>query len=257
MFAPPLLIIGALASVTSPEATTYQTTTLPQQHDNGVASEPNTFIASEEPITTYPVTVVKTGLDFQYTYEGELKAYSDKTVIEATWTPECGDSAPVDFQTQRFTYTLPTSSSQMETKNEYSDCFGQEGVSHQSDPYQVDADGTIRVDLVEPSDGSLIREDFIVITSGPIPEERTVSETIADPADEASDIPYAADLDAEPQTAVAESIEEELQVESVQPTVYYSTCKEYNEAGLGNFTTSDPEYSSRRDRDKDGIACEF
>ncbi len=36
-----------------------------------------------------------------------------------------------------------------------------------------------------------------------------------------------------------------------------STCKEYNALGYGNFTPSDPEYTSRRDRDSDGIACEF
>lgn len=58
----------------------------------------------------------------------------------------------------------------METKKEYSDCFGKEGVSTESDPFKVDFDGTIRVDLIEPSDGSLIRENFIVIMGEPAPD---------------------------------------------------------------------------------------
>lgn len=134
----------------------------------------------ESDVTAYPVTIVKTGEDFQYTYSGELKVYADKAVIEATWQPECGDVAPVDFQTHRITYTLNSDSSTVDTTGNFSDCFGKEGVlKDDSDPYQVDSDGTIRVDLIEPSDGSLVRKDFIVITGGPTPssEDKVSRET--------------------------------------------------------------------------------
>jgi hypothetical protein len=33
------------------------------------------------------------------------------------------------------------------------------------------------------------------------------------------------------------------------------TCKSLNAKGWGNFPKGDPNYSSNRDRDKDGIAC--
>lgn len=41
------------------------------------------------------------------------------------------------------------------------------------------------------------------------------------------------------------------------PPVSYRTCKEFNAAGYGDFRPGDPEYTARRDRDNDGIACEF
>ena len=257
--APPLLLLVLLGAVIGSEES-GQNAMAPQPTKIEAAAveqtEKPTATAVKAPIATYPITVVKTGLDFQYTYEGELKVYPDKTVIEATWTPECGDSAPVDYQTQKFTYTLPSGSSQMEIRNEYSDCLGNKGVNSENAPYRVDPDGTIKADLIEPSDGSLIREDFIVITGGPAPEGGAVSESSVDSADEsASDTLYASEPELE--TPVEETIEEEVYVEQATPAVSYSTCKEYNNAGLGNFTPSDPEYTSKRDRDSDGIACEF
>jgi len=35
------------------------------------------------------------------------------------------------------------------------------------------------------------------------------------------------------------------------------TCKELNEMGLGNFRPGDPNYTPGRDRNNDGVACEF
>ena len=211
-------------------------------------SKPSVPVASEAPSETYPITVVKTGLDFQYTYEGALQVYSDKTVVQATWTPQCGETASVDYQTQRFTYTFSPDSSQMETKNEYSDCFGKEGIRTQSDPFQLDSDGTIRVDLIEPSDGSLIREDFIVITGGPALDAAAVE---ADSVDVSYSEPEETIYEAEPYDIG------ELGGGGLNDLAQYSNCSEFNDAGLGNFTPDHPSYSSKRDRDKDGIACEF
>ena len=258
-FAPPLLLLLLLGAVIGGEES-GQNAIAPQPEKIEAAAVEQTEkpIATEvkAPSATYPITVIKTGLDFQYTYEGELKVYPGKTVIEATWTPECGESAPVDYQTQKFTYALPSDSSQMEIRNNYSDCLGNEGINNEDAPYRVDPDGTIRADLIEPSDGSLIREDFIVITGGPAPEGETVSESGVKSTDNGDpDTLYASEPELE--TPVEETIEEEVYVEQAAPAVSYSTCKEYNNAGLGNFTPSDPEYTSKRDRDGDGIACEF
>ena len=97
VFSPPALIIGLILSVFSSEATTRQPTTLSSQQSHELASKPSELVKTEEPSATYLITVVKTGLDFQYSYEGELEVYAGKTTIEATWAPECGDSASVDF----------------------------------------------------------------------------------------------------------------------------------------------------------------
>ena len=258
-FAPPLLLLSIIgASIGGGEPSQNAIAPQPKRIETTAVEKTEKPIATEvkAPSATYPITVTKTGLDFQYTYEGELKVYPDKAVIEATWTPECGESAPVDYQTQKFTYTLPSGNSQMEIQNEYSDCLGNEGVNNESAPYRVDPDGTIRADLIEPSDGSLIREDFIVITGGPAPEGETVSESGVESTDDRPlDTLYASEP--EPETPMEETIEEEVYVEQATPSVSYSTCKEYNSAGLGNFTPDDPEYTSKRDRDGDGIACEF
>lgn len=258
-FAPLLLLLSILsASIVGGESSQNAIEPQPKRIETASVEEIEKPIATEvkAPSAIYPITAVKTGLDFQYTYGGELKVYPDKTVIEATWTPACGDSSPVDYQTQKFTYTFTSGNSQMETRNEYSDCFGNEGVSSESDPYRVDPDGTIRVDLIEPSDGSLIREDFIVITGGPDPVGKTVSQSNVKATDKGSpDTLYTSEPEIE--TPIEETVEEEVYVEQTAPAVYYSTCKEYNDAGLGNFTPDDPEYTSKRDRDSDGIACEF
>lgn len=258
-FAPPLLLLWILgASIGGKESSQSVIAPQPKRIETASIEKAETPIAIEvkAPSATYPVTVTKTWLDFQYTYEGELKVYPDKTVIEAIWTPECGASASVDYQTQKFTYTLPSGSSQMETQNEYSGCLGNEGVSNESDPYQVDPDGTIRVDLIEPSDGSLIREDFIVITGGPAPAGETASKSDVESTDNrSSDTLYATGPELE--IPMEETIEEEAYAEQAAPAVAYSTCKEYNSVGLGNFTPGDSEYTSRRDGDGDGIACEF
>ena len=57
--------------------------------------------------------------------------------------------------------------------------------------------------------------------------------------------------------AQAEPIYEPEPVHTTPLRPFYFTCKEYNASGYGNFTPSDPEYTSRRDHDGDGIACEF
>jgi len=41
-----------------------------------------------------------------------------------------------------------------------------------------------------------------------------------------------------------------------QKSVYYSSCKEAKEAGAAPLREGDPGYSSKLDRDGDGIACE-
>ena len=71
-----------------------------------------------EPITVspdavYPVTVTRSGLDFSNTFDGIMEVYPDKTVVVATWTPECGDTAPVAQQTQKFVHTMPSGSFNM------------------------------------------------------------------------------------------------------------------------------------------------
>ena len=68
----------------------------------------------------------------------------------------------------------------IEIQNKYSDCLGNEGITTDNYPYQVDPDGTIRANLVE-TDGSLIRKDFILITGGPAPEGETVSKVDVKP----------------------------------------------------------------------------
>ena len=245
---PPILIIGGFFSIISPEGTADQSAVVLQEQETEMDSKPSVPVTSKAPSETYPITVVKTGLDFQYTYEGALQVYSDKTVVQATWTPQCGETASVDYQTQRFTYTFSPDSSQMETKNEYSDCFGKEGIRTQSDPFQLDSDGTIRVDLIEPSDGSLIREDFIVITGGPALDAAAVE---ANSVDVSYSEPKETIYEAEPYDIG------ELGGGGLNDLAQYSTCAEFNGAGLGNFTPDHPSYSSKRDRDKDDIACEF
>ena len=187
---------------------------------------------------TYPVTVTKTGIDFQHTFDGVMEVYPDKTIVIATWTPECGDIAPVDYQTQKFIYTLPNDSSEMKTVNEFSDCMNNKGTLNETDTYRIDPDGTIRVDLVD-DDGSFIQENFLVITGGPAPQ------TAEEP-----EIELASEPEPEP-------IYEPEPVYTPPARPVYGTCKDYNAAGYGNFVPGDPEYTSRRDRDSDGIACEF
>ena len=58
-----------------------------------------------------------------------------------------------------------------------------------------------------------------------------------------------------PEPVLSLSFTEEVAPTASRPS--YSTCKDYNAAGYGNFSRSDLEYSSRRDRDGDGVACEF
>ncbi|MBE9031813.1 excalibur calcium-binding domain-containing protein [filamentous cyanobacterium LEGE 11480] len=41
------------------------------------------------------------------------------------------------------------------------------------------------------------------------------------------------------------------------PFFVEGTCKELNKQGWGNFPEGDPNYTAKRDRDNDGIACEF
>ena len=41
-----------------------------------------------------------------------------------------------------------------------------------------------------------------------------------------------------------------------QESVYYSSCKEAKEAGAAPLRVGDPGYSSKLDRDGDGVACE-
>lgn len=257
-FAPPVIILGLIgASVVSEEPSQKVAEPQPERIETASAKKVEEPLATEvkAPDATYPITVVKTGEDFQNTYEGELKVYSGKTVIEATWKPECGPAASVDYQTQKFTYTFASGSSEIEIQNNYSDCLGNEGITTDNYPYQVDTDGTIRADLVE-TDGYLIRKDFIIITGGPAPEGETVSEVDVKPTandDYHAEPLYAAEPEQEPQTEKVE----EVYTEPAAPAVYYSTCGEYNDAGLGNFTPADPEYTSKRDRDGDGVACEF
>lgn len=240
-----------LLAVSMPQEVTNEKATTLQSEETEVISVAEEPVAAEVevPDATYPVTVVDTGLDFQHTYDGELQVYPDKTVIKATWRSRCGDIAPVDYQSQRFTYTLPSNSSQMAIRNEYSDCFESEGVLTESNPFQIDPDGTIRVDLIEPSDGSLIMEDSIVITGGPVPETEADAESeqvYVEPAPE----PEPA-YESEPYDTG------ELGGSGLSDLAQYSTCAEFNSAGLGNFTPDHPSYTSSRDRDQDGIACEF
>jgi hypothetical protein len=118
-------------------------------------------------VPTYPITVVKTGLDFQNTFQGKLKVYPEKTVVEAYWYPECGESS-VSTQTRTFTFVLPNDSTTASINDEWNpDCFGGQGERDTSNPYQIDPDGVIRIDSVEPSDGSIIVKDAVVITGGP------------------------------------------------------------------------------------------
>lgn len=87
VFAPPLFVLGALSSIVAPGETANQNAIVSQKQSTETASEPSVPVVSEAPSETYPIAVVKTGLDFQYTYEGELQVYSDRTVVQATWTP--------------------------------------------------------------------------------------------------------------------------------------------------------------------------
>ena len=201
----------------------------------------------ETNLSSYPVTIVRTGLDFEYTYEGTLVVYADKTVIEATWRSECFTPAQLNETTNEYTYTILTDSSTLEVENNFTDCLaGEKGVLNDEYPVVIDSDGTIRADAIE-SDGTIIVKDSIVITGGPAPEQvNKISQDI--------------ERDSEP---IAEQDESEPQVEEIEgytdpipQAVYYSTCKEYKAAGLGPFTADDPQYEAKLDRDKDGLACE-
>ena len=218
----------------------------PLDRSAGVEPDPITESAPIEPIesiaaspdATYPVTVTRSGLDFSNTFDGIMEVYPDKTVVVATWTPECGDTAPVAQQTQKFTHTMLPGSFEIKTAKEFSDCMNNRGALYETGTYQIDSDGTIRVDLID-DDGSLIRQDFTVIRGGPAPEVVVAPELDLAPEPE-EEVYY------EPETDYASS-----------GIPAYSTCKDYNDAGYGNFVPGDPEYTSRRDRDNDGIACEF
>nr|WP_228025235.1 excalibur calcium-binding domain-containing protein [cf. Phormidesmis sp. LEGE 11477] len=113
-----------------------------------------------------------------------------------------------------------------------------QGTLNDTDTYRIDSEGTIRVDLID-DDGSLLLEDIIVIVGGPAPQ------ATVEPEDEVVSAP-------EP-----EPISEPEPVYTPPARPVYRTCKDYNAAGYGNFVSGDPEYTSRRDRDGDGVACEF
>ena len=205
-------------------------------------------------LPSYPVTIVRTGLDFEYTYEGTLRAYADKTVVEATWRSECFAPAQLNETTNEYTYTILTDSSTLEAENNFTDCLaGEKGVLSDTYPVEIDSDGTIRADAIE-ADGTIIVKDSIVITGGPAPKQ-------------VSKISQGIEQDSEPVTEqdepTTEQYEPEPQVEDVEvyvapapQPVRHSTCKEYKAAGLGPFTVDDPQYEAKLDRDKDGLACE-
>ena len=66
-----------------------------------------------------------------------------------------------------------------------------------------------------------------------------------------------------PAVQVAKPVETPKPVEQIQtakPAVggfIAGSCKSLNAQGLGNFRVGDPNYSSTRDRNGDGVACEF
>ena len=62
---------------------------------------------------------------------------------------------------------------------------------------------------------------------------------------------------AQPEVAVAEEAQTELSVVETQGGYVGGTCKELKASGVGsNFTPGDANYTSARDRDNDGVACE-
>ena len=236
MSVPPVLLLALMIGGGADSSSTPEQIVATESEQTEVLSTSSLEKVIPAPEATYPVTVTRSGADFQNTFDGTMEVYPDKTVVTATWSPECGEGAPVAQQTQKFTHTMPAGSFEMETTREFSDCMNNEGTLSETDTYRIDSDGTIRVDLID-DDSSLIREDFVVIEGGPAPE--VIVETPPEP---------------EP---VEEEYYEPEPVYAPPSRPTYSTCAEYNSAGRGNFTPSDPEYSNRRERDNDGIACEF
>ncbi|WP_326998766.1 excalibur calcium-binding domain-containing protein [Cohnella kolymensis] len=49
---------------------------------------------------------------------------------------------------------------------------------------------------------------------------------------------------------------EDLSVEQEPGTVYYANCTEVREAGADPIHEGEPGYSTKLDRDRDGVACE-
>lgn len=89
----------------------------------------------------------------------------------------------------------------------------------------------------------------------------TPSETPSAASDDASPTP---EETVEPEPAVEEPLEEPAEEpappaptpEPTQAPVHFSSCKQAREAGAAPLYRGDPGYSSRLDRDNDGVACE-
>ena len=129
--------------------------------------------------------------------------------------------------------------------------------SHYEDGYKVteqDAQGS-DIPTTQTITLTVTKSEIAALVSTP-------TETPSDTSDEPSTDPVPATE--EPEPAPEEPAEEPTE-EPAAPTpapepppahVHFSSCKQAREAGAAPLYRGDPGYSSRLDRDNDGVACE-
>lgn len=101
---------------------------------------------------------------------------------------------------------------------------------------------------------------FLMFTSGAdLKTETTTTPSAAEQTEEQTEVtiePVPSSVPEATRLDPARSVESRRVLEQ-EGAFVSGSCKELNARGLGNFQAGDPNYSSRRDRDNDGLACEF
>lgn len=132
--------------------------------------------------------------------------------------------------------------------------------SHYEDGYKVteqDAQGS-DIPTTQTITLTVTKSEIAALMSTP-------TETPSEAPDDASPTP---EETAEPEPVVEEPIVEPVEEPAEEPAppapapepapahVHFSSCKQAREAGAAPLYRGDPGYSSRLDRDNDGVACE-
>lgn len=132
--------------------------------------------------------------------------------------------------------------------------------SHYEDGYKVteqDAQGS-DIPTTQTITLTVTKSEIAALVSTP-------TETPSEASDDASPTP---EETAEPEPVVEEPIVEPVEEPAEEPAppapapepapahVHFSSCKQAREAGAAPLYRGDPGYSSRLDRDNDGVACE-
>ena len=132
--------------------------------------------------------------------------------------------------------------------------------SHYEDGYKVteqDAQGS-DIPTTQTITLTVTKSEIAALVSTP-------TETPSEASDDASPTP---EETAEPEPVVEEPIVEPVEEPAEEPAppapapepapahVHFSSCKQAREAGEAPLYRGDPGYSSRLDRDNDGVACE-